>query len=65
MHTMTNPETVTLTQAVMRYGVPLSTLRFWLDKRELTRNFDEKHRVVLNVAELEEKLKHYHSQLDR
>jgi hypothetical protein len=53
-------EKIPLMDAYVRYHVPVPTLRFWLDKQELTRYFDDKRRVVLDVAELEERLKTWH-----
>lgn len=53
---MAEAEKITLQEAYVRYGVPIATLRYWLDKRELTRQYDEQRRVVVDVAELERRL---------
>lgn len=52
-------EKIPLQEAYIRYRVPIPTLRYWLDKKELTRHYDDQRRVVVDVAELEEKLKHW------
>ena len=49
-------EKITLADAFRRYDVPIATLRYWLDKGELSRDFDDRHRVVVDVAELEKKV---------
>ena len=52
---MTDGEKITLQEAFLRYRVPIATLRYWLDKRELTRAYDGKRRVVVDVVELEQR----------
>lgn len=54
---MTKGETITLQDAYAQYHVSIATLRYWLDKGELTRHYDEKRRVAIDVAELEQRLK--------
>ena len=61
MKLMTEAEKVTLQEAYIRYRVPIATLRYWLDKQELTRSFDERRRVVVDVQELETRLKSWRS----
>ncbi|MGZ6321721.1 MAG: hypothetical protein ACXWQR_20765 [Ktedonobacterales bacterium] len=53
---MAEAEKITVQEAFLRYRVPIATLRYWLDKRELTRQYDDQRRVVVDVAELERKL---------
>ena len=53
---MTDGEKITLQEAFLRYRVPIATLRYWLDKRELTRAYDGKRRVVVDVVELEQRI---------
>jgi hypothetical protein len=53
---MADTEQITLQEAFLRYRVPIATLRYWLDKRELTRHYDDQRRVVIGIAELEKKL---------
>ena len=53
---MTDGEKITLQEAFLRYRVPIATLRYWLDKRELTRDYDGKRRVVVDVVELEQRI---------
>lgn len=50
-------EKITLQEAYVRYRVPIATLRYWLDKHELTRDYDDQRRVVVDVAELEQRVK--------
>lgn len=57
MKLMAEAETITLAEAFRRYNVPVATLRYWLDKRELTRHYDDRRRVVVSVQELEARLK--------
>lgn len=49
-------ERITLADAFRKYEVPIATLRYWLDKGELRRDYDDKRRVVVDVAELEKKI---------
>lgn len=56
MKVMAEAEKITLAEAFKRYDVPIATLRYWLDKRELTREYDDRRRVVVDVAELERKI---------
>lgn len=56
---MSEGEKITLQEAYIRYRVPIPTLRYWLDKRELTRHYDDKRRVVVDVAELEKRIAEY------
>lgn len=52
--TDTDQEKITIQEAYLRYRIPIATLRYWLDKGRLTRGqYDNKGRVVLDVAELE------------
>lgn len=48
--------TLTLREASWQYRVPLPTLRYWLDKGELTRARDEQGNILVSRAELERKL---------
>ena len=57
---MREGEKITLQEANWRYRVPVPTLRYWLDKGELARHYDEKRRVVVDVAELEKRIAEYH-----
>lgn len=57
---MTEAEKIPLQEAYIRYRVPIATLRYWLDKRELTRHYDDQRRVVVDVAELEKRVKDWH-----
>lgn len=61
---MSDGEKITLQDAYVRYRVPIPTLRYWLDKRELTRHYDDKRRVVVDVAELEARIKEYRPKAD-
>jgi hypothetical protein len=56
MAVMTEGEKITLAEAFRRYDVPIPTLRYWLDKKELRRAYDDRRRVVVDVRELERKL---------
>lgn len=59
MKVMAEAERITLAEAFRRYDVPIATLRYWLDKHELTRHFDDRRRVVLDMAELEQRVKNW------
>lgn len=56
MPVMAEAEKITLAEAFRRYNVPIPTLRYWLDKHELTRHFDDRRRVVVDLDELQRKL---------
>lgn len=49
-------ERITLSEAFLRYGVSVATLRYWLDRGILTRDYDDQRRVVVDVEQLEKKL---------
>lgn len=59
MKVMAEAEKITLQEAYLRYRVPIATLRYWLDKHELTRDFDDRRRVVIDVAELEPRVEEW------
>lgn len=61
---MAEGEKITLQEAFLRYRVPIATLRYWLDKSELTRHYDNKRRVVVDVAELEKRIEEYRPKID-
>jgi hypothetical protein len=51
------PETkITLAEAFKQYHVPMGTLRYWLDRGWLTRDFDEQQRVVISVEQLKRRI---------
>ncbi len=56
---MAEAEKITLQEAFLRYRVPIATLRYWLDKQELTRQYDDQRRVVVDVAQLERKVEEW------
>ena len=57
--TETGSERITLAEAFRRYDVPIATLRYWLDKGELTRDYDHLRRVVVEVVQLETKVEQW------
>ncbi len=61
---MSEGEKITLQEAFLRYRVPIPTLRYWLDKKELERHYDDRRRVVVDVAELERRIAGYHPKID-
>lgn len=61
---VTEGERITLQEAFLRYRVPIATLRYWLDKQELTRHYDDRRRVVVDVAELEKRIAEYRPKTD-
>lgn len=59
MPTMTaqDSERITLQEAFLRYRVSPATLRYWLDKGLLSRDYDELRRVTVDRDELEQELR--------
>ena len=56
MNTVAEGEKVTLMDAYRRYGVSPATLRYWLDRGDLQREY-VRGRVVVDVAQLEKLLR--------
>jgi hypothetical protein len=56
-------EKITLQEAFLRYRVPIPTLRSWIDKQELPREYDNQRRLVLAVPDLERRIERWRATL--
>ena len=56
MNSVAEAKRLTISQASFTYHVPVATLRYWLDKGDLTRHRGDDGRIYVDVAQLEQKL---------